>query len=193
MRGRLAAVALAALLAGLAPAGVALAAPGRGIPTRLTVSARTATVSGKPVVIDVVLMDARDEPVAGALIRLVTPVTFMGFDREEILDEARTDGSGAAELAFAPTETGAVIVTARYDGDPAYRAAEDSLAFEVREPVVAFHPEPVGVGAPWAHAYLIVVPFAGVWVAYLVALSQARRVRRAGPHPQLRGPAAGLP
>ncbi|HEX9121739.1 MAG TPA: hypothetical protein VF984_00030 [Actinomycetota bacterium] len=187
MRARLAAVALVALFLVLAPGGIDTAAASPAVSTELSISAPTATVAGRPVTVHVVLKDRAGKPVADALIRLVTNVTFIGADHEEVVDEAQTDASGKAVLTFAPTDTGAATVTARFTGARGLAPSEASFAFEVRAPIVAYHPTPVGIQAPWARSYFIVVPFMGVWITYLVVLARARKVRRAGaraPSPQ---------
>jgi len=181
MKGRLVSIALAGILMGVLMAGTALAAHHPRAGTQLTLRAETSTVSGRPVGILVELRDDRSQPMPGALIRLVTPVRFMGADREEIVNEGRTDGSGEVRLVFAPTETGPALVTARFAGDPGHGPAEASLTFDVSEAVVVYQPEHAGVGGPWARSYIILLPVAGLLLVYVVVLSQARRIRRAAP------------
>lgn len=181
MKGRLGVIVLAGILMGVLMAGTALAAHDPRAGTQLTLWAETTTVSGRPVGIRVELRDDRSRPMPGALIRLVTPVTFMGADREEIVDEGRTDGSGEVRLVFAPTETGPALATARFAGDPGHGPAEASLTFEVSQAIVVYQPQHTGVGGPWARSYVILLPVAGLLLVYLVVLSQARRIRRAGP------------
>jgi len=180
MRLRCGTLVFAALLAAAASAGPALAA---GKPTHLSVTAPTTTVSGTPVAVHVVLTDGEGKPVDGALIRLVTTVTFMGADHEEIIDEGTTNAAGKTVLTFAPSATGAATVTARYAGAVGSPPAEASLAFDVQAPIVAFHPAPVGLQAPWARSYLILLPVLGVWFTYLLVIAQARKIRRAGFRP----------
>ncbi len=178
MRLRPAALVFAALLAVAASAGPALAAGNRS--AHLSLSAATTTVSGSPVAVNVRLTDAAGKPVGGALIRLVTTVTFMGADHEEIVDEGTTDAAGRTVLTFAPSATGTTTVTARYTGSAGSPPAEASLAFDVQAPIVAYHPAPVGLQAPWARSYLILLPVLGVWFTYLLVIAQARKIRRAG-------------
>lgn len=171
-----------ATLIGLAAsAGPALAAGDP--PSHLSVSASTTTVSGSPVAVHVLLTDGAGKPVDGALIRLATTATFMGADHEEIVDEGTTNAAGKTVLSFAPSATGAVTVTARYAGAAGSGPAEASVAFDVRAPIVAYHPAPVGLQAPWARSSLILVPVAAVWVTYLLVIAQARKIRRAGFRP----------
>ena len=183
MRLGLATFALGVLLAVSTPAGTALAAGSQ--PAYLSMSAPTTAVSGSPVAVRVVLTDGAGEPVEGALIRLVTTVTFMGTDHEEIVDEATTNAAGKAALTFAPSDIGPATVTARYDGASGSAPVEASLAFDVQEPIAAYHPSPVGLQAPWARSYLILVPFLGVWFTYLLVIGQAKKIRRAGFRPPL--------
>lgn len=181
MRFRWGTLVFVALLAAAASAGPALAAGSR--PAHLSLSVSTTTVSGSPVAVHVSLTDAAGKPVEGALIRLVTTVTFMGADHEEILDEGTTNAAGKTVLTFAPTATGATTLTARYAGAAGSPPAEASLAFDVQAPIVAFHPVPVGLQAPWARSYLILLPVLGVWFTYLLVIAQARKIRRAGFRP----------
>ncbi|HEX9122864.1 MAG TPA: hypothetical protein VF984_05830, partial [Actinomycetota bacterium] len=72
-------------------------------------------------------------------------------------------------------------VTARSEGDQDHGPAEASITFLVEQPVVAYRPTPVGIQAPWARSSLILVPFVGIWVTYLVVFGQIRRIRRLAP------------
>lgn len=190
MNARLAAIALGALLAVPVLAGTAMASASSAAPTHLSISAPTTTVSGGPVAVHVLLTDQEGKPVPGALIRLVSTVTFMGSDHEEIMDEAQTDAAGKAVLTFAPADSGPATVTARFAGSQGLAPSDAALSFDVQQPVVAYHPTPVGIQAPWARSYFILVPFLGIWFTYLVVLRQARKVRRAGvPSPSPQGSA----
>lgn len=173
----------AAALAGLTLAVLALSpswALARETKTHLDVSSETGTVSGEPVEVQARLLDASGRPVGGALVRLLTAVTFMGREQEAVMWEARTDGSGTAVLVFSPVEAGQVDVVARFDGAPGYAPASAGLTFQVVEPVVAYSPEPVGLQVWWARSHFILVPLVGIWLAYAVALSQVRKIRREG-------------
>jgi hypothetical protein len=161
-------------------AGARAAEAGAGAPTRLSVSAASSTVNGAAVPIHARLTDDAGRPVGGALLRLVTTTTFFGAPKSEVLDESTTDSGGRAVLSFSPTETGAATVQVSFAGDHGYAASQTSLGFDVREPALAYREAPVGIGAPWAHAYLILVPFLGIWITYGLVLAQVRRVRRAG-------------
>ena len=161
-----------------ASAGPALAATATS-PDHLAISASTTTVSGKPVTVNAVLTDGSGQPVQGALIRLVTKVTFMGASHDEIVDEATTGTDGKAVLTFAPTVAGPATVTARY-GATGSTPVEASLAFNVQVPIVAYHPTPVGLQAPWARSYFILLPVLVVWFVYLLVIAQASKIRRAG-------------
>jgi hypothetical protein len=118
--------------------------------------------------------------VAGATVRLLVTTTFLGTHRDEILNEAVTDATGRAVLSFSPSQPGTTEVTARWEGDAHHGPAEASIAFQVERPVVVYRPEPVGIQAPWARSWLILVPVLGVWATYLVVLTQIRRIRRLG-------------
>lgn len=178
MRTWAAGAALATVL--LSTATPAAAQAKDAFPTVISVSARSGSVEGKPIGIRATLDDARGRSVPGALIQLVTAVTFMGEKREQILDESRTDEDGIATLLFAPVDAGEATVTVRFAGAGVYGPAQAKLRFQVVEPVVAFDPEPPGLQVPWARSYFILVPLIGVWLAYLVALGQAGRIRRLG-------------
>jgi hypothetical protein len=186
MRARVVAAGIGALLVALAPTAAAIASAGSLPRAHLTVSAPADTVSGKPVPVHVVLRDEAGKPIAGALIRLVTSATFLSTDRNEVLDEAHTDSSGKATLSFSPVEAGTVVVTATFESDVLHSAAKASMSFDVQQPMVTYHPTPVGIQAPWARSQFIIVPFLGVWITYLVVLARIRKVWRAGapPNPQ---------
>jgi hypothetical protein len=179
MRARVLALALGSLAVALVPAGIAVAAgQASPAPVRLLARADATTVRGRPVPVHVTLRDAAGRPVAGTTVRLLTTTSFLGSDREEIVDEGVTDAGGRALLSFSPAEAGTVTVTARSEGDPYRASAEASITFLVQRPVVAYHPAPVGIQAPWARSSLILVPVVGIWVAYLVVFGQIRRIRR---------------
>ncbi len=161
-------------------AGGTVHAAADGAPTFLQVSRESDTVSGEPVQIRALLSDARDRPVPGALIRLTTIVTFAGEQRELVMDETRTGEEGVATLMFAPTDVGRARVAVGFAGHGEYGPAEASLVFDVVEPVVAFDLQPPGIDTFWTRSYLILIPLAGIWLAYAIALSQAFRVRHAG-------------
>jgi hypothetical protein len=181
MRTRLVVFGLGALLALFMPAGIAMAAATPApVPTQLVARADVTTVSGRPVAIHVVLRDAGGDPVAGATIRLLATTTFLGSDREEVVDEAVTDATGRALLAFSPAEAGAATVIVRSEADADHAAAETSIAFLVQRPVVAYHATPTGLQVPWARSSLILVPVAGIWITYLAVFGQIRRIRRLG-------------
>jgi hypothetical protein len=187
MRARIAAAGIGALLVALAPTAAAMASAGSLPPAQLTVSALADTVSGRPVPVHVVLRDEAGEPIVGALIRLVTSASFLGTDRSEVLDEAHTDSSGKAALSFSPNVAGSVVVTATFEGDVLHAAAKASMSFDVRQPVVTYHPTPVGIQAPWARSRFIIVPFLAVWITYLVVVVRIRKVWRAGAPPTPEG------
>jgi uncharacterized protein (DUF58 family) len=151
--------------------------------TSMSATTATTTVDGKPTRIQVRLVDAAGKPVGGALVRLVTTTTFFGTPKTEVLDEATTSSSGRTVLAFSPRETGSADVEVRYDGDRYYAASSFPLRFDVRRAATAYRQAPVGIRAQWAHAYLILVPFFGVWFTYGVVVAQIRRIRRAGAEP----------
>jgi hypothetical protein len=178
MRRAFAATVLGGLLV-LWGASGASAAEG-GAPAHLTMSSATTAVSGRPVQVHVALTDARGHGIGGALIRLETTTSFLGADRTEVLDEARTSSSGKALLTFSPVDTGSAVVRATFAGDDAYAGAQASLTFSVTRAVATYHPTPVGLQAPWARSYLILVPVLGIWITYGVVLTQVRQVRRAG-------------
>jgi hypothetical protein len=169
------AVALAFGLGLAVPAGAADATP-----TRLTVRADATTVDGEPVMVHASLTDAAGHPVAGALLRLVVPVEFMGATRNEIVGEGTTDERGRASIPFAPAQAGAVTATVSFWGTDRYAPSDAPLAFDVVRPVIVYRPQPVGLQAPWARARLILVPFLGVWLTYAVVLGFLVRLRRAG-------------
>ncbi|MGZ6545077.1 MAG: Ig-like domain repeat protein [Actinomycetota bacterium] len=176
MKGRLAAAAIGVLLAVTLSVGSAAAAT--GVQTRVGISTTASTVSGSPIAVHVRLRDASGKSVVGALIRLEAPTTFMGKDSQEILDEARTDRGGKATLSFAPTVAGTTTVTALYSGDAVFAGSQASLEIEVSRPVAGYRQVPVGISAPWAKSPFVLIPFLAVWVAYLLVLGLARKVRR---------------
>lgn len=180
MRSRLCAIGAGALLVVCAWAGVASATGASGQTTQLSLRTDTAVVTGNPIAVQVLLRDGSGHPIGGALIRLVTTVQFMGSDHEEIVDEATTGQDGAAELRFAPVDTGPAVLVARFAGAPGQAPAEATLPVDVREAVDVYTPTPVGLQAPWARSYFILLPFLGIWAAYAVVIAQARRIRRAG-------------
>ncbi len=149
--------------------------------TSVSATSVTSKVSGVPVNVRVRLTDERGHAVGGALIRLSEATTFLGASRDEVLDEATTSSSGRAVLQFSPVEAGTATVRLRFEGDATYAPAQASIAFDVLRPVETYQASPPGIRAPWAHAYLILVPFMGIWLTYAVVLAQVRRVRRAGP------------
>ncbi len=162
------------------------AAAGEATPTALTVRADTTTVDGDPVVVHATLTDAQGSPVAGALLRLVVPVAFMGTTKNEIVGEGTTDERGRATIRFAPAQTGTLTATVSFWGTDRYAPSDASLTVDVLRPVIVYRPEPVGLQAPWARAKLILVPFLGVWLTYAAVLWLLVRLRRSGARPLAR-------
>ncbi len=180
MRARsvLAVAGLGVVLAVAAPA--VGGASERDIPTRLSLSAAERTVTGKAIDIEATLTDSRGRPVEDGLIRLLLTTEFMGSEREVVLDEARTDPEGKAELTFAPTEPGPAHVVAAFAGSPGFRPSQAGLDFDVRAPVPGWQEAPLGIGGGLARAPLILVPFIVVWTAYVVVLGLMHRIATAG-------------
>jgi hypothetical protein len=154
-----------------------------GAATSMSAATTTTSVDGAPARIQVRLTDATAKPVGGAVVRLVTTTTFFGTPKTEVLDEATTSSSGRAVLTFSPRQTGPVDIEVRYDGDRYHAASSFPLRFDVRRAVTTYRQAPVGIRTPWAHAYLILAPFLGVWFTYGVVVVQIRRIRRAGAEP----------
>jgi hypothetical protein len=154
-----------------------------GAATSMSATTTTTTVDGTAARVQVRLTDATGKPVGGAVVRLVTTTTFFGTPKSEVLDEATTSSSGRTVLTFSPRETGPADVEVRYDGDRYHAAASFPLRFDVRRAATTYQQAPVGIRAPWAHAYLILVPFFGVWFTYGVVVLQIRKIRRAGAGP----------
>jgi hypothetical protein len=177
MKTRLAAVAFGLLLGMALPATVAAATSGR---PRVSISSDTTSVNGSPVIVHVALSDGAGKPIESALIRLEADVTFMGKARRAIMDEARTDADGKADLSFAPTSSGPTTVTALYSPDGGQVEAQATLQFNVIRPVPGYHAAPVGISAPWAKSYMVLIPFLVVLAAYIFVLTLAVRIRRAG-------------
>jgi hypothetical protein len=177
MKAKLAAAALGLLLGMALPATVAAATSGR---PRLTVSAETPNVNGAPVVVHVALTDGAGNPIESALIRLEAGVTFMGKQRQAIMDEARTGSDGTADMSFAPTSSGVTTLTALYSSDLGEVRAQATMEFNVVRPVPGYQVAPVGISAPWAKGYMVLIPFLAVLGAYLFVLVLALRIRRAG-------------
>jgi hypothetical protein len=159
------------------PATVAAASSAR---PRVSMSADATNVTGSPVIIHIELLDGAGNPIESALIRLMAPVSFMGKDRQAIMDEARTDSSGMADLKFAPTSSGATTVTALYSSDLGEVRAQSTMEFNVIKPVPGYQAAPVGISAPWAKGYMVLIPFLAVLGAYLFVLVLAFRIRKAG-------------
>jgi hypothetical protein len=149
--------------------------------TTITVRSGVVTVNGSPVDVPVKLSDADGRPVSGALLRLTIPAEFMGKSRDEIVGEATTDDSGEAILRFAPTQTGGIEATVAYWGGRGYAPSTAAVTFDVtRAMSPAFETGPPGLQAPWARSYLILIPFFSIWITYVLVLSLAVRMRRAG-------------
>jgi len=180
---RLLMVALAAVASLMIGTGPAWA--GGDVETHLTLTPTSATVDGKAVKIHAELRDASGAPVAGALLRLMVPVDFMGTTKNEIAAEATTGTGGKAVLRFAPAAAGSVGATVAYWGDRGYAATDAPVSVDVMTPVVVYAPQPVGLQAWWARSQMILVPFAIVWSVYILVLVLAWRIRRAGaPEPE---------
>jgi len=177
MRRLLVAVAVGVALVGVA-AGPAMA--GDGVATLLTARADAATVDGQPVAIHVQLRGADGRPVSGAVLRLMIPVAFMGATKNAIGDEATTNDAGKAVLEFSPSQTGSVEVIVEFWGSSGLAPSEATVPFEVRQPILAYRPAPVGLQAWWARSTFILVPFLGVWITYLLVIGLVVRIRRAG-------------
>lgn len=180
MRRLLLAVAVAAAM-GLLTAGPALA--GADLATTVRVQDGPITVDGAQVDVPVRIVDANGDPVARVLVRLMVPATFMGADKNEIVAEATTNDSGRAVLQFAPSQTGQVEATVVFWGAHGYAPSDASVAFDVTRAAFTYSPEPVGLQAWWARSYLILIPFAAVWITYLFVLRLVVGLRRAGSQP----------
>ena len=176
MRRALAAVGLAL---GVVLLGTGAAAA-KDVATTLTVTKSPDGVSGEPVAIHVQLVDAGDRPVEGALLRLTVPVTFMGSDKNAIAGEGTTGPDGMTVIRFAPSATGPLETTIAFWGMPGYAASETAWRVDVQQPAYTYVPEPVGLQAWWARAYLIPIPFLFVWCIYVLVISTIGRIRRAG-------------
>jgi hypothetical protein len=176
MRRALAAVVLT-LTAVLVGAGAAAA---KDVPTTLTVTKAPDVVNGEAIDIHVKLVDATGAPVEGALIRLFVPITFMGADKTAISGEGTTGPNGTAVIRFAPSATGMLDTSIAFWGMPGYAESETAFPVNVQQPAYTYVPEPVGLQAWWARAYLIPVPFLVVWGIYLLVITMVVRIRRAG-------------
>lgn len=173
------------ILAGLFLAGPALAAG--ELATTVVVPGGPIVVDGKQVDVPVRIIDENGQPVVRALVRLMVPVTFMGAEKNEIVAEATTNDSGKAILQFAPSQAGQVNANVVFWGAHGYAQSEAVVAFDVKRAVFAYTPEPVGLQAWWARSYLILVPVAGIWMAYLFVLRLIVGLRRAGERPRSPG------
>jgi len=158
----------------------ATAAGAKDAATTLTVTKGPHFVIGEPVAIHVKLVDATGAPVEGALLRLFVPVTLMGQDKNAISGEGTTGPNGTTVIRFAPSATGPLDTTIAFWGMPGYAASETPYHVEVQQPVYTYVPEPVGLQAWWARAYLIPVPFLIVWGVYVLVITMVVRIRRAG-------------
>jgi hypothetical protein len=178
MKRLITAVVMGLVLVGASSASLAHAQDNSGELTRLSLTARTTIVSGRPIVMKTLLLDLEGRPVGGAVIRLVATTKFLGTERDVIMDEAVTDASGIGKLNFSPTRSGTAIVTARFSGLATYGASEASLTVDVQRPVVAHHRTHNGDQSSWANLILILV--AGIYCIYAMALWQARKIFRSG-------------
>jgi hypothetical protein len=156
------------------------AAAAKDVPTTLTVTKAPDVVNGEAIAIHVKLVDATGAPVEGALIRLFVPITFMGADKNAISGEGTTGPNGTAVIRFAPSATGMLDTSIAFWGMPGFAESETAFHVDVQQPVYTYVPEPVGLQAWWARAYLIPVPFLIVWGIYLLVITMVVRIRRAG-------------
>ena len=158
----------------------ASAATAKDVATTVTVTKAPTVVNGEPIAIHVKLTDATGAPVEGALLRLFVPVTYMGLDKNAISGEGTTGPHGTAVIRFAPSATGPLDTTIAFWGMPGYAGSETTFHVDVQQPAYTYMPEPVGLQAWWARAYLIPVPFLIVWGIYVLVITMIVRIRRAG-------------
>lgn len=176
---RAAKVLVAAALAAAGIAWFASASPGRAAPGSVAAAPLKAAGSDR-VLLDAVLRDARGSPLPGATVRLTATVRFFGRDREAILDRGRTDWKGRVTLRFVPRDAGVTKAVVRFDESAGYRSAESPVSFDVGGPIEGYRQAPVGISAPYAHAGLVLIPLAAVWLTYVHVGRLAHRITRPG-------------
>ena len=168
-------------------------AAGTALPTRMTVSLEQTVGEEKGVSVAATLIDAREEPVVGAVVQFYVNTTFGPMK----IGSSTTDATGKASITYNPGGPGQLQFTVVYAGAAKYEPSTTagSVIYQARGmaergdefPFVLgqnMSPDIRLVGSPWSISLLIVtivgLVVGGVWATYLFVAKQLVDIRKFG-------------
>lgn len=176
MRRRLLAtvIALAALMV---TAGTAYGEPG---PVELRLAAPATAAIGDVVRLQVTIVDANGEPVAGARLLLSERVSFLDARPENaVVAGATSDAMGVAVITYVARREGTRSLTVNYAGDAVHAPASVAIELPVAPGSAVYHVDPPS-SIPGVNRFLVIAVLVAVWGTMLVVALHVVGIAREG-------------
>lgn len=168
------AIALAALAL---TAGAAYGDPG---PVELRLTAPATAAIGDVVSVQVTIVDADGEPVAGARLLLSERVSFLDAKPESAaVAGATSDAAGVAVITFLARREGTRSLTVSYAGDAAHAPASVTIELPVAPGGPVYHVE-LPSSIPGVNRFLVIGVLVAVWGTMLIVALHVVGIAREG-------------
>lgn len=147
---------------------------------RLVVRAPSEALLGERVRIEAVLTTRDGQPVEGAELTFLMPVSWgEWYGGEAEIGTARTDERGSAWITTQLRRAGPIEVHVSFGGDETYAAAERPVRLEIAGDDQLYTPD-VGLRLPGVGIWVVAALLAIVWALYLLVGVRLLGIARAG-------------
>lgn len=116
-------------------------------PTQIIIGAPSQATLGQPLTVQAVLADSKGHPISKAVIYFAAPKNFLGHTNDVVLAQAVTNGNGQASAQVVVDFSGAITLTAEFQGDTQYAPSNATTQINVTGEQQVYN-EHIGVDIP---------------------------------------------